>query len=61
MTMLLGITWEQEKEGCSTPEPFDLGGSLAMILGCEIARNHVGHATVNPASNGSAWDVQLRK
>jgi hypothetical protein len=52
MTMLLGITWEQEKEGCSTPEPFDLGGSLAMILGCEIARNHVGHATVNPASKG---------
>jgi hypothetical protein len=30
-----------------------------MVIGSEIASNHVGRATINPTSNGRTWDVSL--
>ena len=30
-------------------------------MGGEITRNDIGHAAMNPRSNGRAWDVQLRE
>jgi len=50
---------DRSEQSRSTSEPFDLGGQLGIIIGSEIARGYVGRATVNPASNGRAWDVQL--
>jgi hypothetical protein len=57
---------DQEANHCSeqsraTPKPFDFGSQIGMIMGGEIGRNHLGRATVNPAPNGSARDVQLGK
>jgi hypothetical protein len=41
----------RSKQSCSKLKPFDLGGQLGMIIDSEIAGNHVGRTTVNPASN----------
>jgi hypothetical protein len=49
------------EQSCSTPEPFDLGGHLGIVMGSEIASNHIGRAAMNPASNGRTRDVQLGK
>ncbi len=45
----------------STPEPFDLRRHLRIVIGSEIACNDIGHAAMNPASNGRARDVQIRE
>ncbi len=43
----------------SAPEPLDLDGQLGIIRGSEIARDDIGSAAMNPASNGRARDVQF--
>jgi len=40
-------------------EVFDLGGQLGTITGSTTARNYIGRARVNPASNGWTRDAQL--
>jgi hypothetical protein len=52
-------THDGSEQSRSTPQPIDLIRHLRMIMGSEIASNHIGHAAMNPASNGRAWDVQL--
>jgi hypothetical protein len=49
------------EQSCSTPEPFDLSGHLGIVMGSEIASNHIERAAMNPASNGRTRDVRLGK
>ena len=51
--------YDRSEKSCSTPEPFDLGGQLGMMMGSEITRNHVGRTTMYPTSDGRTWDVRL--
>ena len=44
-----------------TPESVDLRCHLRRIIGSEIGCNDIGRAAMNPASNGRAWNVQLRE
>jgi hypothetical protein len=37
----------------------DLSKQISTIAYCEITGDHIGDASVNPASNGGAWDLQL--
>ena len=37
----------------------DLSNQVGTIAGSEIAGDHIGHATMNPTSNGRAGNIQL--
>ena len=39
----------------------DLSNQVATIAGSEIAGDHIGHATVNPTSNGRTRNLQIRE
>jgi hypothetical protein len=42
-------------------QPLDLGDEFGPVADSEITGNDISRATVNPTSNGRAWDVQLGK
>ncbi|MBJ19885.1 MAG: hypothetical protein GY910_05590 [bacterium] len=52
---------DRSEQSPSMAEPFYLGDWLGMILGSEIANNHVWRPAMNPISDGRSWDVQLGK
>ena len=43
------------------PQVFDLGDEFGSVVFNRITGNDISRTTVNPTSNGRAWDVQLGK